>query len=216
MHPRSPSMQVDSLAAEPAGSIRVFSSELAVCIKWPKYWSFSFNYSPSNIYSGLMLFRIDWFDLLASQGTPKTFSGTTIQKHQFTRAQPLWSSAHIHPCVCIVARSCRLFATPWTVAHQAPLSMGILQARILEWVAMPSSRGSSQPRLNPGLPHCSRVLYYLSHQESPTSVQDCWKNYSFVYTDLWGHFTGVFIVKIAVFSSVSCNHPHPHLSPTVL
>ena len=38
------------------------------------------------------------------------------------------------------------FATPWTVAHQAPLSMGILQARILEWVAMPSSRGSSQPR----------------------------------------------------------------------
>ena len=40
----------------------------------------------------------------------------------------------------------RLFVTPWTVAHQAPLSLGILQARILEWVAMPSSRGSSQPR----------------------------------------------------------------------
>ena len=46
---------------------------------------------------------------------------------------------------CLVAQSC-LFATPWTLAHQAPLSMGILQARILEWVAMPSSRGLSQPR----------------------------------------------------------------------
>ena len=48
--------------------------------------------------------------------------------------------------MCLVAQSCRRFATPWTVARQAPLSMGILQARILEWVAMPSSRGSSQPR----------------------------------------------------------------------
>ena len=47
--------------------------------------------------------------------------------------------------VCLVAQSC-LFVTPWSVAHQAPLSMGILQARILEWVATPSSRGSSQPR----------------------------------------------------------------------
>ena len=45
--------------------------------------------------------------------------------------------------LCLVAQ---LFVTPWTVYHQAPLSMGILQARILEWVAMPSSRGSSQPR----------------------------------------------------------------------
>ena len=47
---------------------------------------------------------------------------------------------------CLVAQSCWLFVTPWSVAHQAPLSMGILQARILEWVAMPSSRGFSQPR----------------------------------------------------------------------
>ena len=46
----------------------------------------------------------------------------------------------------ILVSHVRLFATPWTVARQAPLSMGILQARILEWVAVPSSRGSSQPR----------------------------------------------------------------------
>ena len=51
-------------------SIRVFSSELALCIRWPKYWSFSF--SPSNEYSELISFRIDWFDLLAIQGTLKS------------------------------------------------------------------------------------------------------------------------------------------------
>ena len=50
-------------------SIRVFSDELALCIKWPKYWSFRFSISPSNEYSGLISSRIDWFDLLVVQGT---------------------------------------------------------------------------------------------------------------------------------------------------
>ena len=50
-------------------SIRVFSSELVICIRWPKYWSFSFSISPSNEYSGLNSFRMDWLDLLAVQGT---------------------------------------------------------------------------------------------------------------------------------------------------
>ena len=50
-------------------SIRVFSNELVLHIRWPKYWSFSFSISPSNEYSGLISFRIDWFDLLAVQGT---------------------------------------------------------------------------------------------------------------------------------------------------
>ena len=53
-------------------SIRVFSHESALCIRWPKYWSFSFSISPSNIYSGLLSFRIDWLDLLAVQGTLKS------------------------------------------------------------------------------------------------------------------------------------------------
>ena len=53
-------------------SIRVFSNELALHIRWPKYWSFSFNISPFNEYSGLISFRIDWFDLLAAQGTLKS------------------------------------------------------------------------------------------------------------------------------------------------
>ena len=53
-------------------SMRVFSNELALHIRWPKYWSFSFSISPSNEYSGLISFRIDWFDLLVVQGTLKS------------------------------------------------------------------------------------------------------------------------------------------------
>src|SRR5574337_1117672 len=53
-------------------SIKVFSSESVLCIRWPKYWSFNFNISPSNEYSRLISFRIDWFDLLAVQGTLKS------------------------------------------------------------------------------------------------------------------------------------------------
>ena len=53
-------------------SIRVFSRESGLCIRWPKYWSFSFGISPSNEYSGLMSFRMDWLDLLAVQGTLKS------------------------------------------------------------------------------------------------------------------------------------------------
>ena len=53
-------------------SIRVFSNESVLCIRWPKYWNFSYSISPSNEYSGLISFRIDWFDLLAVQGSPQS------------------------------------------------------------------------------------------------------------------------------------------------
>ena len=75
--------------------IRVFSNELALCIRWLKYWSFSFNISPFTEYSGLISFRIDCFELLAVQGTLKNLFCTTIRKHQFFGYQPsLWSSSH--------------------------------------------------------------------------------------------------------------------------
>ena len=78
-------------------SISVFSNELALRIRWPEYLSFSFSISPSNKYSGLTSFRIDWFDLLASKGLSRVFSNTTFQKHPFFNTQPsLWSSSHIH------------------------------------------------------------------------------------------------------------------------
>ena len=74
-------------------SIRVFS----LCIRWPKYWSFSVNISPSNEHLGLMSFRMDWLDLLVVQGTLKVFSRTTVQKHQFFGTQlSLQSNSYIH------------------------------------------------------------------------------------------------------------------------
>ena len=68
-------------------SIRVFSSESVLHIKWPSYRSFSFSISPSNEYLGLISFRMDWLDLLAVQKTFKIFSNTTVQKHQFFGTQ---------------------------------------------------------------------------------------------------------------------------------
>ena len=68
-------------------SIRVFSNKSVLCIRWPKYWNFSFSISPSNEYSGLISFRMDWLDLLAVKGLSRVFSNTTIQKHQFKRVE---------------------------------------------------------------------------------------------------------------------------------
>ena len=72
--------------------------QMALHIGWPKYWSFSFSISPSNEYSGLILFRIHWLDLLAVQGTFKSLlQYTTVQKHQFFSTQlSLHSNSHIH------------------------------------------------------------------------------------------------------------------------
>ena len=69
-------------------SIRVFSNELALCIRWPKYWSFSFNISPSNEYSGLISFRMDWLNLLAVKGTLKS-----LLQHHSSKASFLQCSA---------------------------------------------------------------------------------------------------------------------------
>jgi len=78
-------------------SIRVFSKESVLCIRWPNDWSFSFSISPSNVYSGLISFRIDCFDLLAVQGTLRIFSSIVVQKHQFFSTHiSLWSNSHIH------------------------------------------------------------------------------------------------------------------------
>ena len=69
-------------------SIRVFSKESALCIRWPKYWSFSFNISPSNEYSGLISFRMDWLDFLAVQGTLES-----LLQHHSSKASILQCSA---------------------------------------------------------------------------------------------------------------------------
>ena len=78
-----------SLPAFNFASIRVFSSESVLHIRWPKYWSFRFIISPSNEYSGLISFRMDWLDLLAVQGTLKSLL------HHSSKASVLWCSAFV-------------------------------------------------------------------------------------------------------------------------
>ena len=73
--------------------IRIFSNESALCIRWPKYWSFSFNISPSNEYSGLIYFRMDWLDLLAVQETLKSL----LKTPQFKRINSSVPSFHYNP-----------------------------------------------------------------------------------------------------------------------
>ena len=78
-------------------SIRVFSNESALRMRWPKYWSFSFKISPTNEHPGLISFRMDWLDLLAVQGTLKSLLQHHSSKHQFFGAQlSLQSNSHIH------------------------------------------------------------------------------------------------------------------------
>ena len=91
-----PSHPLSSLLLPPSifPSIRVFSNESALHTRWPKYWSFGFNISPSNEYSGLISFRMDWFDLLAVQGTLKS-----LLQHHSSKASILWCSDFfiVHP-----------------------------------------------------------------------------------------------------------------------
>ena len=91
-------------------SIRVFSSDLVLCIRWPKYWSFSFSISPSNEYSGLSSFRIDWLDLLAVQGTL-----TSLLQHHSSKASILQRSAFF-----IVQLSHPYMTTGKTIAWSGP------------------------------------------------------------------------------------------------
>ena len=160
-------------------SIKVFSNESVLHIRWPEYWSFSFSISPSNEYSGLISFRIDWLDLLAIQGTfntnPKVlvFSSTTVQKHQFFGAQfSLWSNSHIildyWKTIALNSESeselikpCPTLCDPMDCNLPCSSVPGIFQARVLLQRIF-QTQGS-----NPGLLHCRQTLYCLSHQGSP-------------------------------------------------
>ena len=117
--------------------IRVFCNKLVLHIRWPKYWSSNLSISPSNEYSGLLSFRIDWFDLLAVQGTLKSFlqnqsSKTSVLSLLYgptlTSIQDSWKKHVKGREVKSLSHVC-LFATPRTVASQAPLSMEFLLAK---------------------------------------------------------------------------------------
>ena len=108
-------------------SIRVFSNESALCIRWPKYWSFSFNISPFNEHPGLISFRMDWLDLFAVQGTLKS-----LLQHHSSKASILWCSAFFrvqlsHPYMTI-GKTAAL--TRWTFVGKV---MSLLLICCLGW-----------------------------------------------------------------------------------
>ena len=102
-------------------NIRVFSKESALCIRWPKYWSFSFNINPSNEHSGLICFRMDWLDLLAVQGTLKC-----LLQHHSSKASILWCSAFF-----IVQLSHPFMTTGKTIALTRETFVGKVMALLL-------------------------------------------------------------------------------------
>ena len=122
-------------------SIRVFSSESVLRIRWPKYCSFSFSISPYNAYSELISFRIDWLDLFAGQRTLKS-----LLQHHSSKASILWCSAffivqHSHPYMLLLLlllsrfSRVRLCATPQTADHQTSPSVGF--SRKEHWSGLP-------------------------------------------------------------------------------
>ena len=145
-------------------SIGVFSDELDVRIRWPKYWSFSFSISLSNEYSGLISFGINWFDLLAVQGTLKSFPTPQL------KTSILWHSVFfmkkIHDRYFLIqdllfqnplkvkvkSLSVRLFATPWTVTHQAPPSIGFSRQEYWSGLPFPSPGYLPDPGIEPRSP----------------------------------------------------------------
>ena len=173
-------------------SIRVFSSESVLRIWWQKYWSFSFSISPTNEYSELISFRIDWLDFLAVQGTLKgllqhwslkalillhlVFFVVQLSHPYMTTGQTIaltiWSfvskvmSLLFKLCLGLsVTQSYQTLCNPWTVASQAPLSMEC--SRQEYWSGMPFTSPGYLPDL-PGLGflHCRWIFYFLCHQET--------------------------------------------------
>ena len=130
-------------------SIRVFSNESALRIRWPQYWSFSFSINPSNEHPGLISFRMDWLDLLAVQGTLKS-----LLQHHSSKALMLWHSAFFivqlsHPymttgkTIALTAaatakslHSCPTLCDPIDGSPPGSSVHGIFQARVLEWGAI--------------------------------------------------------------------------------
>uniref|UniRef100_A0AC11D7U4 Uncharacterized protein n=1 Tax=Ovis aries TaxID=9940 RepID=A0AC11D7U4_SHEEP len=135
---------------------RVFSNELSLHIRWPKYWSFSFNISPSNEYSGLISFRMDWLDLLIVQGTIKS-----LIQHHSSKASILWCSAFfivqlLHP---YMTTGKTIALTRWTfVGKVMSLLFNVLSRSVLtflprsmrlliSWLQSPSAAILEPPKI---------------------------------------------------------------------
>ena len=130
-------------------SIRVFSNESALRIRWPKYWSFNFNISPSSEYSGLISFKMDWLDLLAVQGTLKS-----LLQHHSSKASILLCSDFF-----IVQLSHPYMTTGKTIALTRQTFVGKVMSLLLNMLSM---------LIITFLPRCKRLL--ISWLQSPSAV----------------------------------------------
>ena len=136
--------------------LRIFSNELALCIRWPKYWSLSFSISPSNEYSGLISFRMGWLDLLAVQGTLKS-----LLQHHSSKASMIWRSAFF------MAQLSYLYITRKTIV----LTIWMLVSKVMSLLfntmsvchSFPSKKQASFNFINTYKNHFSLYLNIMSH-----------------------------------------------------
>ena len=141
-------------------SIRVFSIEPALCIRWPKYWSFSFSISPSNDYSGLVFFRMDWLDLLAGQGTLKSLLQRHSSKASILRCSAFFmvqlSQAHMTTGKTI-ALTRRTFAgkvicPPFNMLSRLVITfLPKSKSLLIPWLQSPSAVILEPPKIKSGL-----------------------------------------------------------------
>ena len=141
-------------------SNRVFSNESVLCIRWPKYWSFSFNVSPSNKHSGLISLRMDWFDLLAVQGTLKS-----LLQHHSPKTSILWCSAFF-----IIQLSHPYLTTGKTIA-------------------LTRHAGSQHGSFHPWQRSCREAWYAKASQDSRGSPWTCLSIYPKTRICLFYYFT---------------------------
>ena len=114
-------------------STRVFSNESALCIRWPKYWSFSFNISPSNEHPGLVSFRMDWLDLLAVQGTLKSLLQHHTSKAPILRCSAFFIVQLSHP---YMTTRKTIALTRWTfVGKVMPLLFNMLSSLVITFLS---------------------------------------------------------------------------------
>ena len=154
-------------------SIRVFSNESTLCMRWSKYWSFSFSIIPVKEIPGLISFRMDWLDFLAVQGTLKR----CFSKASILRRSAFFTVQLSHPYMKVKVKSLshvRLFATPWTVAYQAPPSIGFSRQECWSGLPFPSPGDLPDPGIKPRFP----ALQADTLPSEPPSIHDYWKNHS--------------------------------------
>ena len=134
-------------------SIRVFSNELALCIRWPKYWSFSFSISPSSEYMVLISFRVGWLDLLAVQGTLKS-----LLQHHSSKASILQCSAFFMV----------------QLSHQASLVAQMVKHLPAMWETQVWSLGWEDPLEKEMAIHSSTLAWKIPWMEEPGRLQPMW------------------------------------------